>query len=257
MEPTILGQAVAHVSGNFNQAALNWWLRLAPSSLAQWAGAVATSFAVAIALFKDSFLLWRRRPRLSAKCTVNSPWTVLTTIQVLQPTQQANVMAILWSGESYWVRMEVKNHGKTRAEKVQVFASKLAKLSDGKSEDVVDFIPLNFKWSNSPRNGASAVLDGISPEMTAFCDLVCITDPDNHTQQRPKEVPPEVTVAQLQLEVDPSNLCHLLSPGTYKLSLRIAAANAKPVDKTLTFRHAGWSRDELQMKRDLLQVSLL
>ena len=66
-----------------------------------------------------------------------------------------------------------------------------------------------------------------------------------------------MTVAQLQLEVDPSNLCHLLSPGTYKLSLRIAAANAKPVDKTLTFRHAGWSRDELQMKRDLLQVSLL
>ncbi len=33
----------------------------APSSVAQWAGAIATLFAVLIALFKDPFVTWLRR----------------------------------------------------------------------------------------------------------------------------------------------------------------------------------------------------
>src|SRR6266436_3988111 len=98
---------------------------MAPSTLAQWFAAIGTLLAVLVALFKDPFLAWRRRPQLDAKCTKDSPWTVRQTILV----SDRNTGNVLWTGECYYVRAEVKNSGKTRAEKVQVYASKLAKLA--------------------------------------------------------------------------------------------------------------------------------
>jgi hypothetical protein len=68
--------------------------------------------------------------------------------------------------------VEVEKSVKTRAEKVQVYASKLAKLAaDDKFKDIHSFIPLNMKWANSPPTGASVVIDGISPKMGAFATL--------------------------------------------------------------------------------------
>src|SRR5712692_7817248 len=54
----------------------------APSSLAQWFGAVGTIAAVVVALFKDSLLAWKRRPRLNATCTKETPYTSRTPIVV-------------------------------------------------------------------------------------------------------------------------------------------------------------------------------
>jgi len=227
---------------------------MAPSSLAQWFAAVGTLLAVLVALFKDPFLAWRRKPRLDAKCTKDSPWTVRTIINVYD----RNTKAVLWSGDCYYVRLEVENSGKTRAEKVQVYAAKLAKLAaDGKFEDIKEFIPLNMKWANSPPSGASAVLDGISPRMGAFCDIVSVSDPANPYQGRLANMQTGATVGQLQLEVDPSNGLHLLAPGTYRLTLRVAAANVKPIDKVFEFKHTGaWLPDDDEMRRDCLGVSL-
>ena len=169
-----------------------------------------------------------------------------------------NTGNVLWAGNCYYVRVEVENSGKTRAEKVQVYASRLAKLAaDDKFEDIQSFIPLNMKWANSPPTGASMVLDGISPKMGAFCDIVSLCDPANPHQGRPTGTPTNVTVGQLQLEVEPSNLSHLLAPGTYRLILRIAAANVHPVEKVFIFKHTGvWLQDDADMRRDCLGVSL-
>ncbi len=50
--------------------------------------------------------------------------------------------AVLWTGDCYYVRAQVENSGKTKAEKVQVYASKLAKLgADQKFADMPTFIP--------------------------------------------------------------------------------------------------------------------
>jgi hypothetical protein len=227
---------------------------MAPSTLAQWFGALGTLLAVLVALFKDPFLAWRRKPQLDAKCTKDSPWTVRTEIIVYDK----NAGNILWTGGCYYVRIEVGNSGQTRAEKVQVYASKLAKLAaDGKFEDIQAFIPLNMRWANSPPTAASAVLDGISPKMGAFCDIVSLSNPANPYQGRPTGTQPNVTVGQLQLEVEPTNRSHLLAPGKYRLTLRIAAANVKPVDKVFQFMHTGrWLQDDVEMRRDCLGVSL-
>lgn len=227
---------------------------LAPSSLAQWAGAVATFLAVGVALFKNSVLRWWRKPSLDAICTKESPWTVRpkTTVYNLETHE------ILWRGETYYVRVEVVNSGKTRAEKVQVYASKLAKQElDGKFKDVEGFIPLNLKWANSPVGGPVVVLDGISPRMGAFCDVVCLCPPDNPHQARPTGAKEDVTIGQLQLEVEPTNELHLLEPGKYRVTLRIAAANVKPIEKLFTFRHTGqWLQDDSKMRSNCLEVSL-
>ena len=93
--------------------------------------------------------------------------------------------------------------------------------------------------------------------MGAFCDIVALCDPVNPHQRKPSGTPPNVTVGQLQLEVDPFTDSHLLSPGTYRLILRIAAANVEPIDKTIEFTHTGtWMLDDAAMRRDCLGVAL-
>jgi len=224
-------------------------MTLAPSTLAQWVGGVGTSLAVIVALFKDSIRVWRRKPRFHATCGKETPRTVRT------PIIASDGRGAVWNGECYFVRVRVENTGKTRAEKVEISASKLDKRGpDNKTfADLTTILPLDLKWSNR----GVAILDGISPKMGAFCDIVAVCDPAKPYQRKPAGTPPNVTVGQLQLEVDPFTESHLLPPGTYKLTLRIAAANVLPVDKTLEFTHTGaWMQDDAAMRRDCLGASL-
>ena len=226
---------------------------MAPSSLAQWFGAVGTIAAVVVALFKEPILAWRRKPRLNATSSKEPPWTGRTPIVV-----HDGQGAVLWTGDCYYVRAKVENFGKTRAEKVQVYASRLAKLgADNKFADIPTFLPLNLKWSNSPAGSAAAILDGISPKMGAFCDIVAVCDPANPHQTKPAGTPPNTTVGELQLEVAPFTGSHLLPPGTYRLTLRIAAGNVEPIEKVFGFTHTGtWLQNDAEMRRDCLGVSL-
>lgn len=226
---------------------------LAPSSLAQWFAAGGTIAAVILALFKDAIIAWWRKPVLKATCDKETPWTVKMPIVVHDG--QGNV---LWTGGCYYVRVKVENTGRTRAEKVQVGAINLAKRGlDLKFNDIQTILPLNMKWANSPPTGAVVVLDGISPKMSAFCDIVSLCNPANPHQRKPTGTPANTTVGQLQLEVDLFAEWHLLAPGTYKLTLRIAAANAEPIDKVFVFEHKGnWLTKDADMRRDCLAVSL-
>jgi hypothetical protein len=234
-----------------------WW-DIAPSSLAQWVGAAATFAAVVVALFKDPILTWMRRPRLVVTCTKDIPCTVKTPITAWQGQKAGGGK---WNGEGYFVRIIVRNTGRTRAEKVQVSALSLAKQgADHGFADIQTALPFNMKWSNSPPNAAVTVLDGISREMSAFCDVIALCEPDNPYQRRPKGTPPypePVTVGQLQMEFDPAEEWHLLAPGTYRLTLRVGAANVEPIDEIIEFTHDGkWTEDDVTMRRDHLGVSL-
>jgi hypothetical protein len=220
---------------------------MAPSSVAQWFGAVGTISAVILALFKDFILASYRKPILQISCSKDPPFTSRTPI--ISASKNSNVV---WTGDCYYVRAQVLNRGKTRAEKVQVYASKLAKKgADQRFADMPAFLPLNAKWSNSPPGQPSAILDGISPKMAAFVDLVGLSDPANPYQGRPTGTPAGVTVAELQLEVAPLSGSNLLPPGTYQLTLRIAAANVAPIEKTFEFSHTGtWLENDADMRRD-------
>ncbi len=225
---------------------------MAPSSAAQWAGAVATFLAVLVALFKDSIREWWRKPELEITCRNEPPWTVRTPLFVHDAAGR-----LLWTGDSYWVRVKVENKGRTRAEKVQVSLSKLC-YSPGpdasSSEDSTrQHFPLNLKWSHYH----VPILDGISPAMAALCDIIALSDPANPHIPKVANAPLNIAIGMLQLEVDLPPEFNSLRPGYWKLCLRIAAANAKPIDKTLLFSHTGeWRQADTDMRRECLRVSL-
>jgi hypothetical protein len=231
---------------------------MAPSTLAQWAGAVGTTAAVIVALFKDSIRGWWNKPQLKVTCSKEAPWTVKVPITAWQGKWPGGGGGH-WKGDSYFVRVKVENKGRSRAEKVQVSALKVAKLgADGKYADIQTTLPFNMRWSNGPPASPVTVLDGISREMSAFCDIVSLCDPGNPYQRRPTSTPAGVTVGQLQLEFDLADEWHLLAPGAYLLILRIAAANVEPIDGAVAFTHTGtWTPDEVEMRRDSLAISVV
>jgi hypothetical protein len=162
-----------------------------------------------------------------------------------------------WTGDGYYVRIKVENNGRSRAEKVQVSAIKLARRGvDNRFADIPTTLPFNMRWSNGPPTEPVTVLDGISRDMSAFCDIVSISDPANPYWRRPAGTPETQTVGHLQLEFDLPDEWHLLAPGTYQLSLRIGGANVEPTDWIVEFTHDGrWTQDDGAMRRDYLDVS--
>jgi hypothetical protein len=231
---------------------------LAPSSPAQWAGAIATFSAVLVALFKDYFLRRWNRPELKVTCTREIPETVRVS-DIAWEGRWPGGGGGRWPGDRYYVRIRVENTGRTRAKKVEVKAMTLAKLGlDNKFELLPTTLPFNMRWSNQPQNGSVTVLDGISRDMEAFCDIVSLWDPKNPYQRRPKGVPVTEAIGQLQLEFELTDEWHLLTSGTYRLLLKIGAANAKSINQIIEFRHDGmWTHDDVAMRRDHLAVSVI
>jgi hypothetical protein len=230
---------------------------LAPSTLAQWVAGLGTIAAVIVALFKDPIRGWWNKPKLKVTCTKEVPETVKVPITVWQGKWPGGGGG-RWNGDCYFVRIKVENKGRTRAEKVQVSAMKLAKCGlDNKFADLPTTLPFNMKWSNGPPTGPVTVLDGISRDMWAFCDIVSLCAPANTYQRLPTGTPATETVGQLQLEFDLPDEWHLLASGTYRLTLKIGAANAEPIDKIFEFKHDGiWTSNDVAMRRDHLVVSL-
>lgn len=220
-------------------------MSLAPSTLAQWVGAFATSAAVAVALFKDEWLKYRRRPRLDLRIESKEPDCLLNPIVVRGPLGQ-----LLWQGPCYWIRMWVTNEGRGRAEQVQVFVSKLYR-EDAKHEflPVPGFIPMNLRWSNSQDpNNPEIFAPGISQQFGKHCDLCSISDPANPTDVLAGYQ--GHCVANLTLEVIPNNDAHRLPPGNYKLEIMIGAANARPITREILLNLKGtWSRSSRDVPR--------
>lgn len=212
---------------------------------AQWIGALGTIAAVVVALFKESFLLWWRKPELVVECKNSPPWTV-----------KAKTIHGNWNGYSYWIRIHVFNSGNTRAEKVQVSLSRLQYSSDknaGFSDQTMSHLPLNLKWSHL----SVPILDGISPKMSALCDVICLCDPKNPYWTQHQPMLKGKTIGQLQLEVNLPEEYQILRPGVWKLTIQIAAANATPVKKILTFSHTGeWLDNDAEMREKCLMISL-
>jgi hypothetical protein len=227
-------------------------MQLAPSTLAQWVAAVATSLAVIIALFKEAITRRFRRPDLILRIKPADPDCIKTPVHV---TSAGNVR---WSGQAYFLRVWVENRGKQRAEKVQVFlASVRRRLAGGSFEPVKDFAPMNLRWSHTDFVEPEIYADGISPGMGKHCDLGCISEPSNPTLQRlPDMVEGQVTL-DLWLEVFPANQGHRLPPGEYRLEIKTAGSNCMPAIHRISLNLTGrWFADERKMFSDGVGINL-
>jgi hypothetical protein len=226
-----------------------------------WIQAIATCvlvFATAglaiVAAFQDRVRGWLTQPKLDVNLKLSPPDCHKTSLKSI--TKEGVVVA---EASCYYFRLLVKNTGNQRAELVEVWAAELKKRqADGSFKTVEEFLPMNLVWSHVRR-----VLDSISPDMQKFCDLGHIIDP----AERPKfpmEDNPKLGVASdkailsLDLEMQPFTMSHLIPPGAYQLTLKVAAANAKPVSKRLEVILTGdWYKDERKMLGEGITIRTL
>src|SRR5262245_5721075 len=151
-------------------------------SVAQWVAAFVMSLLALVALFKEEIVKRWRRPILDLSLRVTPPDCSKTELRSSRPGRADNVQMPgfgKWHvANCYYFRLWVDNHGKTRAERVQVFATKLYRLqADGKLVEDKHLLPLNLRWSHS-EDHPEVFAEGISPHMGKHCDLGRIIDPE-------------------------------------------------------------------------------
>lgn len=209
--------------------------------------AIGTMLAVIVALFQKQLIALLFHPNLKARIDLSAPDCVKTKINHYDENGRLKSQE-----NSYYFRLWVENNGSVRAENVQVFFSKLLKkYMDGKFIEEKQFLPMNFRWSNSPIGQVEIFTDGISPKMGKHCDIGHIVDPSTPRSSALREIlnfTGEKTLLEFDLEVFPSTYSNVISPGEYQLVLQIAAANAKPKEVKLSLNFTGeWFNDETQM----------
>lgn len=218
-------------------------------TVGQWVGAIGTVLAVCVALFKDEWVRAKRRPRLHVVVALAAPHCHKTTIGPI--TVQKVAPTIVFAG-CYYLRLWIENRGKTRAEQVQVFlAGVLRKQEDGSFLNLTTFLPMNLRWSHGRPDGSTEIYaEGIAPGMGKHCDLLRLVDPEfaGDFEDELPSLGTGLTVGVVQLEMFPNNRAHILGPGVYRVSVRVAAANAPPADTTLELEITGkWFDDEQRM----------
>jgi hypothetical protein len=209
-------------------------------------GTIGLFLVAIVGIFQDRIHAWLKHPNLNLSIDVSDPSDChKTTLKIVTPQGQ-----IVTQADCYYFRMGIENSGNQRAEYVEIFAKKLLKQGlDGEFETVRSFLPMNLLWSYYKK----PFLEAISPGMTKHCDLGKIIDP-NMRSQFPEENKPSLnlpannTVFSLEVVVRTFTLNHLIAPGTYRLILQIAAANANPTIDTLEIVLTGnWYPNEQDM----------
>lgn len=227
-------------------------------TLAQWAGATATFLAVLVALFKDEMLRWWRKPKLTVSVALAPPDCHKTSLYY-----DVSNSRVVGSADCYYLRVWVANVGKTRAERVQVFASKLfRRRADASFKEVEAFLPMNLRWAHGHRasGGPEIFAEGISPGMGKHCDLGHVVDPklEKEVGEDLPGIAADHAILALDLEVPPASLSHLIPPGVYRLELRVAAANSAPQPKAIELTITGkWFEDQAQMFSDGLGLKAI
>lgn len=221
-------------------------------SVPEWIESVGTITVAAVAVFQSTIRGWFYKPqfRLSSKteppdCS-GVPITELTTGQKI--------------ADSLYLRLWVENVGNAPAASVEVYAQSLERQrADGAWETVKAFPPMNLRWSNIN----SVVYPVISPEMGKHCDCAHLVDPATRDDPRLHETNAELHLANnvASLTVDliatPNHRGNIVGPGTYRLSLKVAAANSKVSTWLVTLAFDGhWTAAAADMMTDHVAISV-
>jgi hypothetical protein len=122
-------------------------------------------------------------------------------------------------------------------------------------EEVLQFRPMNLRWSFLDWRNPVIHAVGISPDMGRHCDLAAITDP-NHPDLRSLPEEPEKTRLCLQTEFLGPTTGRWL-PGKYRFRLLVAASNRKPVAYFVEIHLTGlWSEDQAEMFKNGFTVNV-
>jgi hypothetical protein len=248
----------------------------------------AALVSLIIAIFHDSLRALHRRPDLdvsinvappdchktSMHCQLQQPYASTTTVYPSssrsEPTSYTSTSTSSTFFEkdvaAYYLRLRIVNSGNKRAESVEVFAAELSKQQEDGTFGVEEsFLPMNLLWSYDRR----VFLPAISPHTYKHCDLAHILNPTEREALAVEHeawvehkiwegVPERKTILSFDTAVKPHTKSHLRPFGTYRLLIFVAAANAKPVRKTLEITLTGdWYEDEDTMLREGIDIRVV
>lgn len=215
--------------------------------IATWVGAISTLVAVIVALLKDDILKLWHRPVLDVTLKPFAPDCHKIPVKMID----RSTGQVLQTVNSYYLRLWIENKGNIRATKVQVFAAALyRKHVNGNYNKEINFLPMNLKWSHSQMSpfGPEIFADGLSPDMGKHCDLGHIVQPEHNKEAS----------LELDVEVVPNTMSHVLHIGEYKLELKIASSNCKPITRYIEINFTGkWFEDEDKMFSDGVGLKIL
>jgi hypothetical protein len=144
--------------------------------------------------------------------------------------------------EAFYFRFRVINTGRGKAEQVEVYASELKELVDGEAEEcefrpVERFLPQNLLWTHLSR----PFYPTLSPGMEKNCDLGYIKNPRRRPEQYNQRLGAMAgeAVFYFAIGIQPYTLNYAVTPGTYRLTIKVAAANARPKDFTFEIELTG------------------
>lgn len=209
-------------------------------------GAILASItALFIAIFQDRMRAWVMKPVLDITIDLKPPDCLKIPSSVIN-----NTGVYIDSIDTYYFRLKVINTGNKKAEKVEVFASKLMEeQSNNQWKEVNSFLPMNLVWANDH----TVFYEMISPKMHRHCDLAHVMDPKkrvllSHENKTWLDVQKEKTILSFDTHAKPNTLCYLYPPGNYRLVVIAGAANAKPIRRTVEIKLDGmWYETEDKM----------
>jgi len=199
---------------------------------------VATFAAVLVALFGERFWRWYTRPIFNIRCMCQK-------LFVLMGEQQQRVPA-------YYLRLRVTNAGRTTASHVQVRIQTLERISTS-GKDNRQPMPFYLCWTH---HGDPAWLARLPSGAEADCDVARIAHPRDRkkigddsdlVQTSPASDILDDTCLKFITTVTPSTREDLWAPGTYKVTIQIAAENCPAICRTLKVICGTWHDDQEAM----------
>jgi hypothetical protein len=188
--------------------------------------AIGTVGAVAYALFRDLFVVPRRRPRLDLR---------------FDRTGNDQVVVGTAGGfDAAYVRLRVANGpGKDTADEVVVMVTEVRRLEDSEkaiAEAQPIELPLSWSASNPPRTVAS-----VHPGSERHIDLLHVDWPARDEIDIARKWSGTVPV-QLDLTPKPAGDQEMLDSGTYEISVEVRARNADAIRYAIpVFWDGKWS----------------
>lgn len=214
--------------------------------------AIGTLALAILAVYQDRIRAWIEAPKLKVLLD-NQPPDCLAI-----PFTDSQTGAFI--SDTIHVRFRVKNEGKTAARLVEVYAERLDEYRNGQWVQRTSFPSMNLNWADV----GGIYFSSISPDMAKHCDLGHVVDPARrataelrHEQNPALNLNDQTTSFTFSTIVRPNHIGHIVEPGRYRLTVRLAAANAKPTTQVIEIEFLGqWFPDEARMLRDGIRAAV-
>jgi hypothetical protein len=119
---------------------------------------------------------------------------------------------------AHWFHLVVTNRGRSVAVKTQILVNRVPQKRGEELIELRGFLPMCLQWTNS--GDPPKVEIDLLTDFSRRANLAHVDGPCSAGGRASKFA--------LCTEVNPSNGCNLLAPGTYELQLLVAAENFKP-----------------------------